>query len=611
MLEPRVYRTGMIVAALALVVLGFSLRNQQGALAPTLPPEAFNGQNAYGTMERLASPSQYPDRAPGSNGDDALATYVAQKLAGDQFTVSTDTFSAHTVDGTRAIENVIGVLPGQQSGSIVIVAPRDAEGSPAIAGMSATATLLELARVLQGETLNRTVVLASTSGSQGTAGAIRLASTLQGQVDAALVIGDVASAHPRQPIVVPWAMRPTVAPPMLRNTLASAIADQTSLSVAFTGLAGQFAHLALPLTLSEQAPFAAVGVPAVTLSLSGEIGPAADAPVSGEAQMAGMGRAVLQTISALDSGPALAPPSAYLLLSGKVVPAWAVSLFVLALIVPVVVATADGLARARRRGYMLWRSLGLILAAAVPFAGALLVVIVAQMIGVFAATPPAPVAPGAVPLRGAGVAVLVLAGLVIVGGAAGVRSLAMRLRSAREASDPIARDGRAGRPRRGARRRVSEHSSDGLAAVLLAVMCCVTLVIWVGNPFAALLLVPALHIWLWALDSDLSLPAVGRLALVAIGIAPVIWVIVYYGDTLGFGVVQIIWAATLMVAGHGVSVLGALEGCIVMGCLVGAAAICVLAARGPRVESAAITVRGPVNYAGPGSLGGTKSALRR
>ena len=45
MLDPRIYRTGLIVAALALVVLAFSLQNQQTALNPTLAPEAFNGQN--------------------------------------------------------------------------------------------------------------------------------------------------------------------------------------------------------------------------------------------------------------------------------------------------------------------------------------------------------------------------------------------------------------------------------------------------------------------------------------------------------------------------------------------------------------------------------------
>ena len=84
-------------------------------------------------------------------------------------------------------------------------------------------------------------------------------------------------------------------------------------------------------------------------------------------QLTAVGRAVLTTISALDSGRTLPPPSAYVLLGGKVVPGWAISLFVLSLLVPVLMTTIDGVARARRRGHIIWRSLTVVLAAAVPF----------------------------------------------------------------------------------------------------------------------------------------------------------------------------------------------------------------------------------------------------
>ena len=53
-----------------------------------------------------------------------------------------------------------------------------------------------------------------------------------------------------------------------------------------------------------------------------------------------MGRSALETINALDAGPNVPAPSAYLLFSGKVVPAWAIRLFVLALILPVLAATS-------------------------------------------------------------------------------------------------------------------------------------------------------------------------------------------------------------------------------------------------------------------------------
>ncbi|MFZ0091470.1 MAG: hypothetical protein WAL63_18325, partial [Solirubrobacteraceae bacterium] len=396
MLAPRIYRTGLIVAALALVILAFSLRDQPAALSPTLAPDVFNGQNVAATMSSIAAGD--PTRRPGSDGDKALADQVRASLTSRGFSVSTDIFDGRTVDGTRTLENVIGIRPGLKSGSIVIVAHRDALGSPALANLSGTATLMELARDLEGETLDRTVVLASTSGSQGTAGAIRLASTLAGPIDSVIVLGDLASAHARSPIIIPWSARQLVAPPTLRNTLGSALAAQTSLQAGGTGLGGQFAHLAFPFTLGEQAPFGARGIPAVAVSVSGEQGPTANAPIAPVAQLTGIGRAVLQSISALNSGGLVARPSSYLLLDGKIVPGWAIALFTLALLVPVAMTTVDALARARRRGHLLGRSVALVLAAAVPFVLAVLVVLAAGVLGVIPAAPPGPVAPGAVPL---------------------------------------------------------------------------------------------------------------------------------------------------------------------------------------------------------------------
>ena len=60
-----------------------------------------------------------------------------------------------------------------------------------------------------------------------------------------------------------------------------------------------------------------------------------------------------------------------------------------------------------------------------------------------------------------------------------------------------------------------------------------------------------------------------------------------------------------------VSVLAAFEWCVVLGCLAGATTLALLAGRGSKVAPVPITVRGPATYAGPGSLGGTKSAIRR
>jgi hypothetical protein len=604
MLDVRIYRTGLAVAALALVVLAFSLTNQQGPRSASLAPEVFNGPNVSATMASIAAHD--PVRSPGSYGDTALAAQVGSSFKANGFTVSDGTFTGQTVDGTRTLENVVASRPGMASGSIVIVAHRDARGSPALAGLSGTATLMELARDLSGETLNHTIVLASTSGSDGTAGAIQLASTVAGPIDAVIVLGDLASAHPHQPIVIPWSTRPLVAPPVLRNTLAAEIAAQTTLSVGSTSIGGQFAHLAFPLTVSEQAPFGTRGVPAVDLSMSGETGPAdsgTDARIAGTPQLTGLGRAVLATISALDSGPAVDAPSAYLLLDGKVVPGWAISLFVLTLLIPVALTSIDALARARRRGHLIGRSLALVVAAAVPFGLAVGVVLAARMIGVIAAAPPGPLAPGAIPLTESGIAVLAVAALVLVGSAVG---LGMAARA--WLSSPAAR---ASTTRADSRSRSIERPGDGVAVALIIVLWLVTLAIWVANPFAAALLVPALHLWLWAIDPDLRIVLPVRLVMLVLGLAPIALVVIYYAGTLGFGASELIWSAALLVAGHAVGVLAALEWCIVLGCLVSAATLVLAAARRPKAQPAAITVRGPITYAGPGSLGGTKSALRR
>jgi hypothetical protein len=593
MLDPRIYRTGLVVVALALIVLAFSFDDQQGALGTTLAPDAFNGQNAYNNM--IAMAKNNPIRSPGSAGDDALATEVAQNFTQSGFNPSTTTFTGRTVNGPQTLENVVGVRPGQSGESIVIVAHRDSLGYLATADLSGTATLIELARDLAGETLQRTVVLASTSGSAGTAGAIRLASALGGPVDAVIVLGDLASAHVRWPVIVPWSDGQVVAPTMLRNTLAAALGAQAGIRPGGTSVAGQFLHLAFPFTLSEQAPFGAKGLPAVLLSLSGERGPAADDVPQSPAQITALGRTVLQTISALDGGPSIPAPSAYVLFDGKVLPGWAIRLFVLALILPVLGATIDGLARARRRGQAVGRWVLWVLAGALPFAVAVLGVLGARAVGWINAAPPGPVGPGAVPLHSAGIAVMAGAAVLLVVAFLALRPFIIRLVG--------------GQPNLA--HRPGEPVSSGAAAAVLLVLCVVTLAIWFENPFAAALVVPALHLWMWVVTPAVRLRRPAALVLLIAGVAAPALAIVYYALTLGFGPVGVAWEAVLLIAGGHVGLVSALEWSVVLGCVASVVVIALWAARERRPEQAPVTVRGPIGYAGPGSLGGTESALRR
>ena len=260
MLDPRIYRTGLIVVALAVVVLAFSFSDQQAGLSSSLAPDAFNGQNVYTNMKQMAA--AYPDRRPGSAGDDALATLVAKNLRQYGFArLDRRLHRAHRrrlADARERGRHPSGHGVGQRRRRGRPRRPRLARPR---AGLSGTATLIELARDLEGETLNRTVVLASTSGSQGAAGAIRLASTLSGPIDAVLVLGDLDGARTHQPIVVPWSNGTPVAPPALRNTVAAALGAQAALGAGGTSLGGQFAHLAFPLTISQQGPFGVHGDP--------------------------------------------------------------------------------------------------------------------------------------------------------------------------------------------------------------------------------------------------------------------------------------------------------------------------------------------------------------
>jgi hypothetical protein len=223
-------------------------------------------------------------------------------------------------------------------------------------------------------------------------------------------------------------------------------------------------------------------------------------------------------------------------------------------------------------------------------------VIGAKLTGLLAIAPPDPVGPGAVPIHGGDVVLLAGLGCLLVA------AFALALWLSRRATR-----GR-GTTRRGAAAR--DDGQGGAAAVVPALMCAVTIAIWISNPLAAALLVPALHLWIWIVDPELRLHPLASLALLLAGLAPFAVVILYYASSLGFGPAGLLWAGVLMVAGGHIGLVAALEWSIVLGCTVSVVGAALRVARTEGPESIAVTVRGPVTYAGPGSLGGTESALK-
>src|SRR5438270_6602711 len=160
MLDLRIYRTSWLAVVLAAIVTAFALQGQPNPLGTTLVPDAFSGQDAYANMVDLAR--QYAHRPAGSPQDQALAGVISARLEADGFAVSTKPFTAATPAGTRRLQNVVAVRQGMANAAIVVVAHRDALGSPAVAEQSGTGVLLDLGRVLSGETLHHTIVLVST-----------------------------------------------------------------------------------------------------------------------------------------------------------------------------------------------------------------------------------------------------------------------------------------------------------------------------------------------------------------------------------------------------------------------------------------------------------------
>lgn len=592
MVDLRIYRNVMMVTAFAVIVFAFSLQTEAGPAVTTLAPPSF--APAYQTVKALAK--VFPDRRPGSSGDNDLAAYIEHQLktAPDQFNVSTTFFSARTSAGRQRLETVTATRTGLMPGTVVVVAGRDANTVPATASLSGTAVLLQLARALSGETQQRTVMLVSTSGSVGAAGAEQIARSLAGQsVDAVIVLGDLAGARVTAPVVVPWSDAPVVAPATLIRTLASAIGAQAGLPVGQPGLLAQFVHQAFPLTTTEQGPFGRYGEPAVLVSVAGnrEIPPSE--PIS-KASIATLGQAVLQAVGALDSGPLVPPPSSYLRLSDEIVPAWAIRLLALALLAPVLITMLDAVARMRRRRHSIGRWVLWSLSAAVPFILAGFLVKVLSVMGLLDGSPAGPVGAGEFSLGSTEIVLFAALALVIVGSFVLVRPVIVRRAKTLQT-----------RPLEGS-------ELDGASVGLVFVMSITTGVVWLVNPFAALLVVPTLHLWMWFADARVRERRTLLALLFVLGLVPTAVVVGYYVHSLGVSVPGLLWNLVLMIAGGQLGPLGVLYWSVLLGCAVSALVVLVRVLRERKpVDEQAVTVRGPVTYAGPGSLGGTESALRR
>jgi hypothetical protein len=119
---------------------------------------------------------------------------------------------------------------------------------------------------------------------------------------------------------------------------------------------------------------------------------------------------------------------------------------------------------------------------------------------------------------------------------------------------------------------------------------------------------------LWSMAAIGARPRVG-LALAMAGLVLPLAAAVFYLERLSLTPLDGLWYWTLLVAGGEVSLAAALLTCVLAGAFL--SLLAVLASRAgeeassPPPHRSDGRIRGPVTYAGPGSLGGTRSALRR
>ncbi len=601
MLNGRLYRAAFLPFLLALAVAAFSLGGRPAALTSTLAPDAFQGPRAFTELKTLLA--EHPQRRPGSSGDEHLAAAIASSLrglggtAGGGFTVHVRRFEGQTIDGEKKLETVIAERPGSTSETpILIVAHRDAAAPGSAAELSGTAALLELARVFAARETKRTIILVSTSGgSGGNAGAGELTSTLasagiHGPFDAAIVLGDLASHRARRPFVVPYSDTFGSAPLALQRTVEEAIKSEAGWDPGAPSTFGQLAHLMFPMAVGEQGVLGAQGLPSVLVQASSERGPEPGAAVSME-RLEGLGRAVLSSVDALDIAPDVSQtPQTGLLLQRKTMPEWALRLLLGTLLLPPLVAGADGLARLRRRRQPVGRWTLWTLSCALPFLCCAVLCWLLGQLGIIDAAPSVPVPPRALPFDAAAGTTVAVVGLTFV--------LAWLLWGVL-----LRRAGLPGRP---------DPEVAGLPIVL--VLSLLGTVVWFANPYTALLILPAMHLSLLLAAPELRPRRPIAVTLVFLALLPLILLIVFYSRQLGMGVGSVAWGAVLLVAGGHVGLGSAILWSLGLGCAAGATLLAVLAppaSMPQKADGVEVTIRGPMSYAGPGSLGGTESALRR
>jgi hypothetical protein len=552
--DPRIYRIAFAPALVALVILMFSVESiPEPVRAPETFAADFDGRRAAAAARQIVELA--PDRAPGSEGDAAAADEVSQRFSAVEAGKVTEQRFEGEFDGEDVeLRNVMLTLPGNSARTIVVVAGRDsARGTGATSSAAATGMLMEMADELGRTSHEKTFVLLSADGTaEGASGVREFLETYPtlGQVDAVVAIARPGAGEPLPPHLLSWSAGPQSTASQLVESGKLALSEEARRAAGQGGFLGNLFRLALPAGLGPEAVAISEGVDSVAVSGSGErsLEPAEDEEASlSEESMSEFGNSTLALVLALDtaSGRLVHGPGTHLALAGNLIPGWALALLTLTLILPAVIASVDGMARAARRrepalGSLLWA-----LTRSLPFLAALLGAYLLALLGI-APDPAFPFDPGLYGLgwRAGGVIVALLAVFAVV--AILVRALS-----------------RPGRPLR-----------ETLGTALGLVASLAVLGIWLVNPYLALLCVPLAHVWLLGARPQTAASVAGTIAGIVIALVPLAAALLHLADRLGVGA-EFAWTLVLLVTGGQIGLPTAVLACLTAGSVLGLLALAV------------------------------------
>lgn len=491
-INARLYRGTFLFSALPLMLLAFTISNPAPLPAPTLPTTFDTG--AALTLARTLANS-YPDRAPGTPGAgdtpplSGATQWVDQELHSYGLRLSTSSWE-QTVPGRGRVglTNIVAVARGQSPAAILVLAHRDdlGIGPGANDDASGTAVLIELARAYaEPQGIPRvsvapahTLVFVSTDGgSFGDLGAIHYLETAHNYGPIVAAINLDALAGSGAPAVEIAGDRPRSPSSVLLATADARIAEASGIAPRHVDPLGQLVDLGFPLTLYDQGPLLASGVPAITLTTGGDRPPPAfgDSSSRLDARRLGeLGAGAEELVGSLEQDVELtATTSSYLWIDGRTFSGWAIELLLISLLLPVAAVVVDLYALCRRNRVVIAPAVRALRSRTGFWLFAAAVFTCFRLLGAWPSgpsRPPNPVSP--VTRHWPVTAVVLLAVVLLAGWTLARRRLAVR------------------------REITAQEELAGYFVALVGLLV-VALLVAATNPFALLFVLPALHAWLW------------------------------------------------------------------------------------------------------------------